>query len=123
MRTVLVMVAKILRQQTLEMQELAKFLAKNGQALLPMVELIEQSKLALDELIDVLGRSQIRRCYGCPRKGSPLARRQDGAALGRCGIAHDRTELSKDYGSPRSVDAEGSLRWKSNFVEEAGGVK
>jgi transposase-like protein len=42
-----------------ETQELAKFLAKNGQALLPMVELIEQSKLAVDELIDVLGRAQI----------------------------------------------------------------
>jgi hypothetical protein len=42
-----------------ESQELAKFLAQNGQALLPMVELIEQSKLALDELIDVLGRAQI----------------------------------------------------------------
>jgi len=40
-------------------EELAKFLAKNGQALLPMVELIEQSKLAVDELIDVLGRAQI----------------------------------------------------------------
>ena len=42
-----------------ETQELAKFLAKNGQALLPMVELFEQSKLAVDELIDVLGRAQI----------------------------------------------------------------
>ena len=40
-------------------QDLARFLAKNGQALLPMVELIEQSKLAMDELIDVLGRSTI----------------------------------------------------------------
>ena len=40
-------------------QELAKFLVKNGQALLPMVELIEQSKMAVDELIDVLGRAQI----------------------------------------------------------------
>ena len=42
-----------------ESQELAKFLVKNGQALLPMVELIEQSKLAVDELVDVLGRAQI----------------------------------------------------------------
>src|SRR5438046_5388379 len=42
-----------------ESQELAKFLAKNGQALLPMVELIEQAKMAVDELIDVLGRAQI----------------------------------------------------------------
>ena len=39
--------------------ELAKFLVKNGQTLLPMVELIEQSKMAVDELIDVLGRAQI----------------------------------------------------------------
>jgi hypothetical protein len=29
-----------------ESRELAKFLAKNGQALLPMVELLEQSKLS-----------------------------------------------------------------------------
>jgi len=36
-----------------------KALVKNGQALLPMVELIEQSKLAVDELIDFLGRAQI----------------------------------------------------------------
>jgi putative transposase len=42
-----------------ESEELARFLAKNGQALLPMVELIEQSKLAVDELIDVVGRAQI----------------------------------------------------------------
>ena len=42
-----------------ESQELAKFLVKNGQAMLPMVELIEQSKLAMDELVDVLGRAQI----------------------------------------------------------------
>ncbi len=40
-------------------QVLAAFLVKNGQALLPMVELIEQSKLAVDELIDVLGRASI----------------------------------------------------------------
>jgi transposase-like protein len=38
---------------------LAQFLSRNGQALLPLVGLIEQSKLAVDELIDVLGRAQI----------------------------------------------------------------
>ena len=47
----------IVRKENTE--ELAKFLMKNGQVLLPMVELIEQSKLAVDELIDVLGRAQI----------------------------------------------------------------
>lgn len=40
-------------------QALVHFLRKNGQALLPLVELIEQSKLAVDELIDVLGRASI----------------------------------------------------------------
>jgi len=37
----------------------AKYLAQNGQLLLPLVELIEASRLAVDELIDVLGRASI----------------------------------------------------------------
>lgn len=40
-------------------QALTDFLVKNGQALLPMVDLIERSTLAVDELIDVLGRASI----------------------------------------------------------------
>ncbi len=40
-------------------QALVNFLTRHGQALLPMVELIEHSKLAVDELIDVLGRASI----------------------------------------------------------------
>jgi putative transposase len=40
-------------------EELGKLLVKNGQALLPMVELIEQSQVAVDDLIDVLGRATI----------------------------------------------------------------
>lgn len=39
--------------------ELAKFLAANGQAILPMVDLIEQSRMAVDELLEVLGRSTL----------------------------------------------------------------
>lgn len=39
--------------------KLAEFLSRNGQALLPMVDLIEQSRLAVDELIDVAGRATI----------------------------------------------------------------
>ncbi len=38
---------------------LREFLSCNGQALLPMVDLIEQSRLAVDELIDVAGRATI----------------------------------------------------------------
>lgn len=40
-------------------RSLASFLAKNGQVLLPMVELIEQSQVAEDEVIEVLGRATI----------------------------------------------------------------
>jgi len=38
---------------------LAEFLVRNGQALLPMLELIEQSRMAIDELIDVVGRASL----------------------------------------------------------------
>jgi transposase-like protein len=40
-------------------KELAGFLARSGQLLLPMVDLIEQSRMACDELIDVTGRAAI----------------------------------------------------------------
>ena len=40
-------------------RSLAEFLVKNGQRLLPMVELIEQSQKAVDELIDEVGRATI----------------------------------------------------------------
>jgi len=40
-------------------RSLAEFLVKNGQGLLPMVELIEQSQKAVDELIDGVGRATI----------------------------------------------------------------
>jgi putative transposase len=40
-------------------KELAKFLAKEGQFLLPMLELIEQAQTAVDEVINVVGRSAI----------------------------------------------------------------
>jgi len=49
-------------------RKLKKFLLENAEALLPMVELIEASSMAVDELIEVLGRASIeavlRRCLG-----------------------------------------------------------
>ena len=38
-------------------RKLAEFLVRNGQALLPMMELIEHSRMVIDELIDVMGRA------------------------------------------------------------------
>ncbi len=40
-------------------KRLAEFFSRHGQGLLPMVDLIEQSQLAVDELIDVAGRATI----------------------------------------------------------------
>ena len=40
-------------------RQLSEFLMREGQFLLPMVKLIEQSEKAIDELIDVTGRAAI----------------------------------------------------------------
>jgi len=48
------------RQGKVSAQELASFLVKNGQGLLPMVDLIEQCQMACNELIDVTGRAAIQ---------------------------------------------------------------
>jgi putative transposase len=47
------------RQGKVGERKLAEFLVRNGQALLPMLELIEQSRMAIDELIDVMGRASL----------------------------------------------------------------
>jgi transposase-like protein len=47
------------KQGKVNEQELAGFLASSGQFLMPMVDLIEQCRLACDELIDVTGRAAI----------------------------------------------------------------
>jgi transposase-like protein len=58
-------------------RKLTEFLVCQGQALLPMLELIEQSRLAIDELIDVMGRASVeavlelsaREVAGAPQRG------------------------------------------------------
>jgi len=40
-------------------EKLTTFLRKNGQHLLPMVDLITQSRVAIDELIDAVGRATL----------------------------------------------------------------
>lgn len=45
--------------QPTDTHKLARFFSSQGQALLPLVDLIEQSRLAVDELIDVAGRATI----------------------------------------------------------------
>ena len=50
----------IRKQGKVNEQELTVFLTKNGQGLLPMVDLIEQSRMACDQLIDVTGRAVLQ---------------------------------------------------------------
>jgi transposase-like protein len=50
----------IRKQGQVNEQDLATFLTKNGQGLLPMVDLIEQSRMACDQLIDVTGRAVLQ---------------------------------------------------------------
>ena len=47
------------RQGKVGERQLAEFFRNSGQQLLPMVELIEQCRLAIDEVIEVLGRKTI----------------------------------------------------------------
>ena len=45
-------------------RELSDWLAKDGQLLIPLVELLEKGERAIDEVIDVMGRATIaRRSY------------------------------------------------------------
>jgi putative transposase len=80
-----------------ESRELARFLAKNGQALLPMVELIEQSKLAVDELMDVLGRAQIEAVLRLSAQGiaGPPHPGKKGGAIGWHGGEEGRVCLKE----------------------------
>jgi hypothetical protein len=52
-------------------KKLAAFLSKGGQLLLPMVDLIEQCRMACDELIDVAGRATIQAVRNCRRSRQP----------------------------------------------------
>jgi hypothetical protein len=44
----------------------AEFLVRNGQTLLPMMELIEQSRMAIGELTGVMGRASIEAALRLP---------------------------------------------------------
>ena len=45
--------------ETPDRRELADWLAKDGQLLIPLVELLEKGERAIDEVIDVMGRATI----------------------------------------------------------------
>jgi putative transposase len=57
-------------------RELARFLAKEGQLLLPMVDLIEQAECAVDDLVDVMGRATIEAILRMSAEGVAGPRQQ-----------------------------------------------
>jgi transposase-like protein len=63
-------------------RELGEFLAKNGQQLLPMVDLIEQCRMACDELIDVAGRATIQAVLELSAQQAAGGPRQQGKQRG-----------------------------------------
>lgn len=67
-----------------ETQGLVSFLAKNGQLLLPLVGLIEQAQVALDEIVDQVGRALIELLLVLSAEGiaGPQHRGKKGGAVG-----------------------------------------
>lgn len=77
-------------------QGFARYLAKNGQLLLPLVELLEASRMAVDELIDVLGRASIEAVLQLSAAGVAGERHQGrkGGSIGWHGSQEGQVSLS-----------------------------
>lgn len=71
-------------------KKLAEYLVSNGQLLMPMVELIEASRMAVDELIDVLGRASIEAVLELSAMSiaGPRQRGRKGGEVGWHGVAN-----------------------------------
>jgi transposase-like protein len=101
-------------------QELAGFLSHQGQFLLPMVELIEQSRLAVDELIEVTGRATIeevlrlsaQRIAGVKHPGKKTQRQigWHGSQRGVVSLSQRQLRITKPrLRRRRSQDAQGGV--------------
>jgi len=85
-------------------RQLRQFLARHGQALVPMVELIEQGRLAVEELVGQLGRAALEavllvsaeQVAGPPHPGRPgSAIRRHGQQGGVVALGGQRVRVSK----------------------------
>ncbi|HLH39990.1 MAG TPA: hypothetical protein VKX39_12640 [Bryobacteraceae bacterium] len=79
-------------------RKLAEFLVRNGQALLPMIELIEQSRMAIDELIEVMGRASIEAVLGLSARqvaGEPQQGKAQAGEVGWHGPQPGRVNLKE----------------------------
>ena len=86
------------KQEKVGERKLAEFLVRNGQALLPMMELIEQSRMAIDELIDVVGRASIEAVLGLSARqvaGEPQQGKARTGEVGWHGTQAGRVKLKE----------------------------
>lgn len=86
------------KQGSVGERKLAEFLVRNGQALLPMMELIEQSRMAIDELIDVMGRASVEAILGLSARqvaGEPQQGKARAGEIGWHGTQPGRVNLKE----------------------------
>lgn len=76
---------------------LAQFLAKEGQLLLPMIELVEQAEVAIDDLIEVMGRATIEAVLlmSAEQVAGPKSPGRKGGAVRWHGSQHGVVSLSE----------------------------
>ena len=94
-------------------QSLAEYVTENGQILLPMVELIEGSRMAIDELIDV--PCQYRSCAGVV--GARSRREQAAGPAGR-----ERTVVGPEAASARLAVGMGHIVLTGDYDWNSGAV-
>lgn len=85
-------------------KRLAEYLGRNGQALLPMVELIEQGQMVVEEFIEVLGRAALeavlelsaQQVAGPPHQGKPGGEvRRHGKQSGSVRLSTQKVRVSR----------------------------
>jgi hypothetical protein len=106
-------------------EELYEYLSRDGQLLLPLVELLETAEIAVDELIDIAGQSTIegvlkiseQRVAGTKhqgkrrgKEGESLEERKYGFTLGGFIFFICREKIQEDYGIQRPWDFRSNLR-------------
>ena len=100
-------------------QRLAEFLIKNGQQLLPMVDLIAESRLAVDDLVDAVGRATIEtvlqlsaeQVAGPPQQGRMRAGEivWHGKQTGRVHLKERKLKVRKPRLRKRGVGPDGEV--------------
>ena len=72
-------------------EELSEYLSRDGQLLLPLVELLETAEIAVDELIDIAGRSTIEAVMKILAQDDVAEAKHQGKRRGKVGWHRSQT--------------------------------